>query len=184
MTNGSSRNQELIVETSLQTFFFVELTQVNQERSRPLPRERGHYSSIVLDQYGDSGKYFETVECKGRDTILGLKLLETCYMPKSSHVMVLKDSRDTALFLCDFFSASLNGRIVETSYYQQVGSSAYSKLNHLVPDVYETPSFYKQLSRSFSGVTMLMNIVAEKMTKPDQFEGMLLYIGDRNIKAS
>ncbi|PIP90663.1 MAG: hypothetical protein COW01_07420 [Bdellovibrionales bacterium CG12_big_fil_rev_8_21_14_0_65_38_15] len=184
MTKDSTSGQELILETSLQTFFFDELTQVNQKSSRPLPRETVHYSSIVLDQYGESGKYFETVEGKVRDKVLGLKLLETCHMSRSKQVRALRDIGDTALFLCGFFSDSLNSKIIDTSYYQQVGCSAYRKLNHLVPEFYETPSFYEQLSKSFSGVTMLMNIVAEKMTKPDQFEGMLLFIGDRNIKAS
>src|SRR5690606_17928647 len=98
-------------------------------------------------------------------------------------VRVLRDIGDTALFLCGFFSDSLNGKIIDTSYYQQIGCLAYQRLNHLVPDVYEMPSFYSQLSKSFAGVTMLMNIVAEKMTKPgDSNNGMLLFVGDRGIK--
>jgi len=142
MTKDSTSGQELILETSLQTFFFDELTQVNQKSSRPLPRETVHYSSIVLDQYGESGKYFETVEGKVRDKVLGLKLLETCHMSRSKQVRALRDIGDTALFLCGFFSDSLNSKIIDTSYYQQVGCSAYRKLNHLVPEFYETPSFY------------------------------------------
>ncbi|MBH47105.1 MAG: hypothetical protein CME71_02940 [Halobacteriovorax sp.] len=184
MTSGAQNNQDLILETSLQTFFFDELTQVNQKSSRPLPRETVHYSSIVLDQYGESGKYFETIEGKVRDKILGIKLLEAGHLPRQKQVRVLRDIGDTALFLCGFFADSLNSKIVDTSYYQQVGCSAYQKLNHLVPEVYETKSFYSQLSKSFAGITMLMNIVAEKMAKPDQYEGMLLFVGDHNIKAS
>lgn len=179
-----SNEQELILETSLQTFFFDELTQINQKSSRPLPQETVHYSSIVLDQYGESGKYFETIEGKVRDKVLGIKLLESSHLPRVKQVRALRDIGDTALFLCGFFSDSLNSKIIDTSYYQQIGSSAYRKLNYLVPEVYEKQSFYEQLSKSFSGVTMLMNIVAEKMASPDKFEGMLLFAGDRNIKAS
>lgn len=184
MKYDSSSNQDLVLETSLQSFFFDELTRVNQKSSRPLPRETVYYSSLVLDQYGESGKYFETIEGKVREKVLGVKLLESCHLPRAKQVRELRDIGDTALFICGFFSDSLNTKIIDTSYYQQLGRSAYQRLNHLVPDVYEIPSFYEKLSKSFSGVTMLMNIVAEKMTKPDEFEGVLLFVGDRSIKAS
>src|SRR5690606_6956095 len=184
MKQDSSATQDLVLETSLQSFFFDELTRVNQKCSKPLPRETVYYSSIVLDQYGESVKYFETNEGKVREKVLGVKLLEACHLPRSKQARELRDIGDTALFLCGFFSDSLNTKIIDTSYYQQVGRSAYQRLNHLIPDAYEIPSFFDQLSRSFSSVTMLMNIVAEKMNKPDDFEGMLLFVGDRAIKAS
>lgn len=179
-----SVSQELVLETSLQTFFFDELTRVNQKSSSPLPRETIHYSSVVLDQYGESGKYFEMVEGKVREKVLGVKLLESCHLPRGKQARELRDIGDTALFLCGFFSDSLNGKIIDTSYYSQIGRSAYKRLNHLVPDAYEIPSFFERLSSSFSGVTMLMNIVSEKMTKPDEFDGMLLFVGNHKIKAS
>lgn len=184
MKFDSAAQQDLVLETSLQSFFFDELTRVNQKSTRPLPKETVYYSSIVLDQYGESGKYFETVEGKVREKVLGVKLLEACHLPRGKQARELRDIGDTALFLCGFFSDSLNSKIVDTSYYQQVGRSAYQRLNHLVPDAFEMPSFYQQLSKSFSGVTMLMNIVAEKMTKSEDLSGVLLFVGDRAIKAS
>lgn len=176
--------QDLVLETSLQSFFFDELSRVNEKSSRPLPKETVFYSSLVLDQYGESGNYFETVEGKVREKILGVKLLEACHLPKQKQMRALRDIGDTALFICGFFSDSLNGKIIDTSYYQQIGRSAYRRLNHFVPDVYETPSFFERLSDSFSGVTVLMNLVAEKMTKPDDANEFLIFVGDRAIKAS
>ena len=184
MKGYETDSSDLVLETSLQSFFFDELTRVNQKSSRPLPKETVYYSSLVLDHYGESVKYFETVEGKVREKVLGVKLLESCHLPRGTQARELRDIGDTALFLCGFFSDSLNGKIIDTSYYQQIGRSAYKRLNDLIPDAYETPSFFAKLSNSFAGVTMLMNVVSEKMTKNDDMSSVLLFVGDRAIKAS
>lgn len=179
-----SNSSDLVLETSLQSFFFDELSRVNAKSSRPLPKETVFHSSLVLDQFGESGNYFETVEGKVREKVLGVKLLEACHLPRQKQARALRDIGDTALFICGFFSESLNGKIIDTAYYQQIGRSAYRRLNHFVPDAYETPSFFERLSDSFAGVTVLMNLVAEKMSKADDMNTFLLYVGDRQIKAS
>lgn len=161
----SSESPEIILETSLQSFFFDQLHELNRKSSRPLSQETIYYSSTVLDKFSESNNYFETVEGRIREKILGLKLLESQSESKLKQKKILSDIGDTALFMCGYFSQSLNTKIVDSKYYSNLGISAYQRLNHLEPDFMEVPSFYLKLSGSFSAITDLISAVAHKLNK-------------------
>lgn len=159
----------LTLESSLQVFFFDLLQELNKKSFRPLPGETIFYSSLVMDQFGDASKYFEKVEGKTREKILGIKLLESTHMPKEKMKSTLKDIAETSLLACGYFSDSLNRKIIDTRYYQELGMIAYSRLNSLEPKAYNVNSFYQQISYSFSELTMLISLAAKNdCTDKDQ----------------
>lgn len=155
---------DLILETSLQTFFFDHLNDLNQKSTRPLPNEAIYYSSLLLDKFGESQNYFEVEEGRIKEKILGLKLLESNSLNKNSQKRALMDIGDTALFLCGYFAESLNRKIVDGRYYQNIGIMAYDRLNHLEPDFLDFPEFYSFLSRSFETLTMMIGTVAQSLS--------------------
>ena len=98
----------LVIETSLQPFFYDQLQAINRKMIYPLPNETIYYLSLVMDKLGDSSKYFEIVDGKVREKILGLKLLEAGQLPKEKKKVVVRDVAETSLILCGYFSDSMN----------------------------------------------------------------------------
>lgn len=183
-----SQKSEIILESSLQAFFYDQLTEVNKKYASPLPQETIYYSSLVMDHFGVAKKYFElNEEGKVRDKTLGVKLLESTKLTKTTQKNTLKDVGDTALLLCGYFSDSVNKKIVDLSYYQDIGQIAYQRLDSFVPAAYEVPSFFKKLSDKFSSLAEVINIVSKKnqANSDDPDDAYLLYVAnDTRIKAS
>jgi hypothetical protein len=174
----------LILENSLQGFFYDQLQEFNQKADTPLPNETIFYSSRVMDRLGVSDRYFDTVE-EGRvkDKVLGLKLMEVSSMTKRQKRRTLKDIGDTSLLLCGYFSESLNRKIIDTKYYQDLGVLAYQRLDCLVPQLFDIPSFYEQLSNYFGQLTLMISLVSQKNSS--QQNDMLLYVANsKALKAS
>ena len=154
----------LVLESSLQVFFYDHLQEFNKKSVSPLRNETIYYSSLVMDHFGESSKFFERVDGKAREKILGVKFLEEAHLPTNKKKVAIKDIAETSLLVCGFFSDSLNKKIIDVKYYQDLGIMAYSSLNSLVPNAYDVPGFYKNMAKSFSTVTLLMSLVAKKHT--------------------
>ena len=186
--HSSNNSSDLILESSLQTFFFDQLTEVNKKSAYPIPQEAIYYSSLVMDQFGESGNYFEVnEEGKTCEKTLGIKLLQSTHMSKQKKKRALKDVGDTALFLCGYFSDSLNKKIVDPEYYQNLGQIAYGRLNNIVPSAYDTPALFKTIAETFDRMASLMNIVSKNnRAKADNADdSYLLYVAaNHKIKAS
>lgn len=84
-------------------------------------------------------------------------------MEKEQKKAALRDIGETSLVLCGYFSDSMNRKIVDPRYYQDIGVIAYKQLNAFVPNAYDVPSFFKKLAGSFSHVTNLMTLVAKEL---------------------
>ena len=98
------------------------------------------------------------------------------------------DIGDTALFLCGYFSESLNRRIIDTRYYQEIGEMAYKRLNYMVPDAYEIESFYNLLSKSFGSLTLMIGLISQEIgqsLEEKQNSEFILFLSDpKKIKVS
>jgi hypothetical protein len=180
----SKDQNALILDTNLQSFFYDQLTIINKKSTNPLPEHCIYYSSKVMDKFSEAEKYFENVDGKVREKVLGLKYLESNHLPRNTQKRVLKDVGDTALILCGFFGESLNKKIVDSRYYHDIGMAAYSQLDSIVPEVYEIPAFYKTLSSSFVPITNIISILTSTLNlKPDQSQ-VLFFASNTKIKAS
>ena len=104
MTKFNDPDSALILESSLQSFFYTELQEINEKLVGPLPRETIFYSSLVMDKFGDAQKYFEVVEGKVRNKTLGVMLLEAAKISGEAKQSKLTDIGDTALLICGYFS--------------------------------------------------------------------------------
>ena len=169
----------LSIETSLQPFFYDQLQSFNHKTIYPLPNETVYYLSMVMDRLGNSSKYFETIDGKVREKILGIKLLEASHLSKEQKKAVLRDVGETSLILCGYFSDSMNRKIVDLKYYQDVGAIAYHQLNSFVPNAYDVPSFFKKLATSFNHVTNLITLVSREL-QTDK-DDVLLVVSHRKV---
>ncbi len=164
---------DFIQATSLQSFFFEELEKVNQRHVSPVPKKLIFYASLMMEQYALAQNYFEEREGKVREKILGVKLLETEHMQGKMKKTALRDIGDTSLVLCGSFSDSLKKKIVDESYYQQIGTQAYKKLDALEPRFLNQISFFSDLARLFSKVTAIMSVVFKESLGPRQNDYLL-----------
>lgn len=152
----------VILETSLQSFFYTELQHFNSRSLEPLPNEAIYYSSLVMDHFGDVKRYFEHSDGKLRNKVLGTKYLESSKLSKEERKRELKDIGDTALVICGYFSASLNRKIIDTRYYQELGQLAYKQLNGVIPSAYDIPSFFNVIAHRFDKLAEVIGLVSEK----------------------
>ena len=179
MAPEESTARSLVIESGLQAFFFERLNEVNKKTLQPLPQEVIYYSSIVMDRFGESKNYFhKSGEGKVREKVLGKKLLESAGMPRNEQIKELKDIGETALFVCGYFSDSLNKKLVSTSYYGQIGQSSYKKLNVFLPTAFDLKGFYALVAEAFDALATIMNIVAQRLSSKME-EDFVLLIGDK-----
>jgi hypothetical protein len=174
-----TKSSGLVLESSLQVFFYDHLQEFNKKSLTPLPNETIFYSSLVMDNYGDSSKFFEQVDGKSREKILGIKLLEANQLPKEKQKMAIRDVAETSLLVCGYFADSLNKKMIDVKYYQDLGMIAYSRLNSITPVAYDVPSFYKKMANSFAGITLLMSLVSKKYSSDRDMPWLIL--SDRKV---
>ena len=185
---SSKKKKELVLESSLQSYFFDQLQSFNNKSTTPLPLEMIHYSSKVMERFSESDKYFNiTEDGRVQEKTLGMKLLNAANLSKSQQIRELKDIGDTSLFLCGYFSESLSKKLISIRYYEDVGRISYERLNCFVPSVYNVERFYYSFARLFTHITLIMNLVAQKLKLKwgDNFDpAMIIYNLDNKIEVS
>ena len=157
-----SHASKLILDANLQVFFYEHLQDFNNRSFTPLPTETIFYSSLVMDSFGNSEKFYEQVNGKAREKILGIKLMESSQFSREMQKTVLKDIAEMSLLICGYFYDSLNKKIIDVRYYEEIGKIAYTRLDSFCPNAYDVPAFYNKMASSFSDVTMLMSLVSKK----------------------
>jgi hypothetical protein len=158
-----SDKPNIITVPDLKSFFFQSLDELNNRSLCPIPQSAIYYSSIVLDRLALSDSYFEEDEGRLREKILGTKLLEAASLSRDEQRRVYQEVGDSALMICGYFAESVTRKkILDTNYYQQLGHTAYSRLNSLVPKHLDIPSFFSVLASSFIPLTTLIAMLASR----------------------
>ena len=180
-TSGMTQQSKLLLGTSLQGFFYDHLDQFNKKLMNPLGQETIFYSSMVMDNYGESAKFFDQTNDGTKEKILGIKLMESTQFPREKQKQALRDIAETSLLICGYFGDSLNKKIVDARYYEDIGKMAYSRLNSFSPEAYDIDAFYKKMANNFNDVTLLMNLVSKKYSAESDPAMPWLILRDRKI---
>jgi hypothetical protein len=166
--SNSSQNKPIITVPNLVSYFFDGLNELNNKAVCPVPQEVIFYTCHVLDKFSLAESFFEKNDGKVREKILGIKLLEAQMMTREERKRVFQEIGDTALFVCGYFSESVNRKLFDISYYAQLGKTAYHSLNSVVPEHLNVPSFYHLFASSFEPMTILMSKLASQDRFSDQ----------------
>lgn len=159
---SSEHNKKIILEANLQGYFFEGLNALNKKSLCPVPESIIYYSSDVLDKFALSQDFFEVSEGKVREKILGMKLLEATQLNRDEQKKIYKEVADMSLLVCGYFSESVNKKLVDTSYYAQLGKMAYGHLNNILPTFLDIPSFYAMVATCFESMTTLLSLLASQ----------------------
>ena len=156
--------KKLIIKKNLQSYFYDELQKFNKKSSIPLSNQIILYSSEIMERFGESKKYF-TISDNGKieEKTLGMKLLESGSLPLRTQARELRDIGETSLFLCGYFSESLNNKLLGVRYYEDMGRIAYERLDYLTPKAYDVESFYNLFANAFKRVTLIIGLYSKKL---------------------
>lgn len=158
---GKSNVLDIKTVTDLRSFFYEGLTKINKQSLSPVSESLLLYSSDVLQKYAHSYLYFNEENGKVSEKTLGLNILQAESMNKEEKRKIYKDVGDTALVLVGYFPKSINAKLLDKSYYIQIGQMAYKKMDYVYPDYLDIPSFYKKLADCFEGLTHLLHTFSQ-----------------------
>lgn len=147
----------IIIQSNLKAYFYKQLSQINKNIACPVPEFTLHYVSETMERLALSQNYFETDNGRVKEKILGIKLLESEHLEKNEQKRILKDIGDTALLTSSYFIESINKKLLDERYYIQLGKTAYSKANILIPRSFDIPNFFGVISTSFERLVEIIN---------------------------
>ncbi len=173
---------DLISVPKLSTYFYDQLQLVNKQIVCSLPEEMIFYSSEILESY--------LLKPDINSKALGLELLKAQNETSSKQKKIFKDVGDTTLVLVGCFSESINGKLVDQTYYTNIGKMAYAKMSSLNQKFFDIPHFYKMMETRFESLVTVLNIFSKTQMKNnsnlvmevDSKEELLLLGATPNIK--
>ena len=114
------------------------------------------YSAGVLENYTSSERYFEVEGNKVREKTLGQKLLQSNNLSGPAKERAFQEIGETSLVLCGVFRDSLNSKLVDLSFYHDIGQNAFSGLDSFRPFEFNMHGFYQKVSSNFCYITDLL----------------------------
>lgn len=123
-----------------------------------------------------SDSLFEREDERTNDKMLCEKFFES--LGEKNNVFKLKKFADSTLYLSGFFASSLNNKLVNQSYYIQVGAVVYSSLSSMV-DSEAKAGIYRHISKHFIKYADVLTEVSEKTNI--QKSGNVLELFDRYL---
>ena len=92
------------------------------------------------------------------ETPLALMYVRALQSSRHERAQLLRALGDTALFVAGFFGDSLNGKLVDFSYYRSMGGNAYARLSQEPVATGYPPDVYGELAQRF---TQFADVLAE-----------------------
>lgn len=171
---------QIITVKDLKNFFYQELSLLNNHSLCPVPQETIFYSSDVLDKFALSQDFFEFDDGKVKEKVLGLKLLESNNLSRDEQRKVIQEVAEMSLMVTGYFGDSLNKKLVDRSYYINLGQTAYCQLNSHIPELFDIPHFFKAMATSFETLTTLIHQFSKKYANK-MGQKFLLNVSDRGL---
>jgi hypothetical protein len=154
---------KIILGKDLKALFYKELDLINSQAVRPISEEILFYSAGVLENYTSSERYFDIDGSRVRDKTLGQKLLESNHLGGVAKARAYQEIGETSLVLCGVFRDSLNKKLVDLSFYHDIGQNAFSGLDSFRPFEFNMHGFYQKVSENFCYITELLFSVSKDL---------------------
>lgn len=157
--------------------YFVEVVDqaLSERRFKTFPSAKS-YLVKLLEYYVPAGNFFEETDESGRRR--GPTLAETYLKAMSAEPAqradILKKLADRALYIAGFFGDSLQRKLVDVDYYQEMGVTAYQVLADTVREDIMAQVFREYASK-FLGFTEILSTIALRTRMQDEENIMRLY---------
>ncbi len=149
---------------SVEEFFHEVLTEALERADVKATEGAEHYLVGLLGEF---------TKARITDEPLSLKLAHAQGDPVA-RVKALKEVGDTSLYITGFFAASLENKLVDTSYYMRLGEAAYRELSAHLSRSSSVSGIYRELSAKFP---CFVDVLGDVRTRIDlaQSDVMTLY---------
>lgn len=157
---GSNPRTRLGLDKSFLTFdlrgFFSEkLNQAAENQHQCLSPHLFSYLTELLVTYQDSERLFTQAGVKL--PVLSDMLHEAMESEPARRGVILKQLGDISLMVSGYFPEAIKNRLVDLTYYYQMGELAYGHLGSIRDDA----NHFRELAERFVKVSMLLNEIAE-----------------------
>lgn len=162
MDSMSSDIGKSIIAGNLVEFFDSLLYEAVSKKQKSCSPFALNYVSSVLANFHEADKFFVSRDSKL--PILSDLLTEAADADVYRRISILRQMGDTSLMVSGYFSEALQRRLVDLSYYHQMGETAYSQLSGLS----EANNVFDELSEEFVEFSGLVSEVFANL----RLEGM------------
>lgn len=162
MDSMSSDIGKSIIAGNLVEFFDNLLQEAVSKKQKTYSPFAINYVSSVLANFHEADKFFVSRESKL--PILSDFLTEAADADVYRRISIFRQMGDTSLMVSGCFSEALERRLVDRSYYHQMGETAYSQLSRLS----EANNVFDELSEEFVEFSSLVSEVFSDL----RLEGM------------
>lgn len=174
LTNTSPSGSGLVLSTSEYFVHAVELA-FEERRFRTFPSAQS-YLVRLLEYYVPAGNFFDEVGENGRrrGSTLAETYLKAMNAEPTLRADMLKKLADRALYIAGFFSDSLQRKLVDVDYYNDMGMTAYSVLADSSREDL-TAKVYREYATKFMNFTQILSTIALQARVQDEANIMRLY---------
>lgn len=142
-----------------------------------------NYLVELLDYYLDARNLFNEPHQADSTGSLNLTLAELYLMAQSQEGLVRQETLrrlgERSLYVAGFFADSLNSKLVDASYYSQIGGTAYASLAEVVREEPRS-HLYRTVSRRFLELTDVLGYISHKSMT--QSNSSILGLYDRYMR--
>lgn len=165
-STGSTSQSQISLFVSSEDYFSEILTQAFHERKiQPVPPVK-KYLVGLLQHYLDARNLYddESVDEVGRKKPQTLAEMYMIAMQSETSVKIemLKKLADRSLYICGFFSDSLQKKIVDIDYYIDMGGTAYGNLAHCTRED-SLSKVYKSFSQRFLDFVEVLSVLSQNV---------------------
>ncbi len=164
----------LVLSTSEYFVHAVEMA-FNERQFRTFPSAQS-YLVKLLEYYVPAGNLFDEVDDSGRRrrATLAETYLKAMNAEPALRTDMLKKLADRALYVAGFFSDSLQRKLVDVDYYQEMGMTAYNVLADTSREDM-TAKVYREYATKFLRFTEILSTIALQSRVQDEANIMRLY---------
>lgn len=139
----------------------------------PLARD---YLVTILSFYVPAGNLFDEVNESGKrsQSMLAEALLSALNSEQNERAAKLKRMADRALYIAGFFADSLNRKLVDVDYYQEMGSTAYALLAENTREDLAA-KVYREYATRFLAFMEVLSVIADQAKVNDEQNILRLY---------
>lgn len=157
MTPSDSNQSGGIVAVNLREFFSQLLFEAAKERRSGISPLALNYTSQLLVNFSETQNFFAPSTTKL--PVLADMLAEAVEADFYRRVSILRRLGDTSLMISGYFFEAVEKRIVDRSYYTQMGETAYAQLSQLTED----DNVFDELSSEFVALMNVLTHMADKL---------------------
>lgn len=157
-----AQHSDKIDAASLPEFFRERIREAVGRQNLKIPECVEFYLVNLLQECVTTGRVYGEASPGFKEEPLAFLLCRALQAEEIERIQLLKRLGDFSLYISGFFPASFNRQLVDTSYYIQMGESAYGNLSTLVNRRAAAAEIFGELAERFAAYVDILNEVSEK----------------------